>query len=77
MAHASLHRAEKVRMTTTLTYPEAPPERGRGARVDGGSRLLHLSHYAHYHFDWSATVGHNEACQFFTDFGMSETCLNS
>jgi CO/xanthine dehydrogenase Mo-binding subunit len=22
-------------MTTTLTYPEAPPERGRGARVDG------------------------------------------
>ena len=22
-------------MTTTLIYPEAPPERGRGARVDG------------------------------------------
>ena len=22
-------------MTTTLTYPEAPPECGRGARVDG------------------------------------------
>src|SRR5437879_8359104 len=35
MAHGSLRQAEEVRMTTTLTYPEAPPERGRGARVDG------------------------------------------
>jgi hypothetical protein len=26
--------------------------------------LLHLSHYARYHFGWPATVGRNEACQF-------------
>jgi len=27
-------------MTTSFAYPDVPPERGRGARGDGGSRPL-------------------------------------
>ncbi len=33
-------------MTTTLTYPEAPPERGRGARVDGELKVSGQLMYA-------------------------------
>ena len=37
MAQGALRCTEEVRMPTTLAYPEAPPERGRGVRVDGVS----------------------------------------
>src|SRR5919204_975992 len=33
-------------MTTTLTYPEAPPERGRGVRVDGELKVSGQLMYA-------------------------------
>src|SRR5437899_9670186 len=40
MAHGALRCIEEVRMPTTLAYPEAPPERGRGARVDGELKVI-------------------------------------
>jgi CO/xanthine dehydrogenase Mo-binding subunit len=33
-------------MPTTLAYPEAPPERGRGARVDGKLKVSGQMLYA-------------------------------
>ena len=33
-------------MPTTLAYPEAPPERGRGARVDGELKVIGQMLYA-------------------------------
>ena len=33
-------------MPTTLAYPEAPPERGRGARVDGELKVIGHMMYA-------------------------------
>src|SRR5919199_6718888 len=46
MAHGTLLGTEEVRMPTTLAYPEAPPERGRGARVDGELKVRGQMMYA-------------------------------
>src|SRR5918996_1375852 len=46
MTHASVRPSEEVRMTTSLAYPEAPLERGRGARVDGELKVCGQLLYA-------------------------------
>ena len=46
MAHGALRCAEEVCIPTTLAYPEAPPERGRGARVDGELKVSGQMLYA-------------------------------
>src|SRR2546423_13278612 len=46
MVHGALRCTEEVRMPTTLAYPEAPPERGRGARVDGELKVIGQMMYA-------------------------------
>src|SRR5919198_4738730 len=46
MAYDALRCTEEVRMPTTLAYPEAPPERGRGARVDGELKVSGQLMYA-------------------------------
>src|SRR5215468_6743994 len=46
MAHDALRYTEEACMPTTLAYPEAPPERGRGARVDGELKVSGQMLYA-------------------------------
>jgi len=46
MAHSALRCTEEVRMPTTIAYPEALPERGRGARVDGELKVIGQMMYA-------------------------------
>src|SRR4029450_2394225 len=46
MAHGAVRYTDEVRQTTTLAYPEAPPERGRGARVDGELKVSGQMLYA-------------------------------
>src|SRR6266705_1632508 len=46
MMHGSLRRAEEVHMVTTLIYPEAPLERGRGSRVEGELKVSGQLMYA-------------------------------
>src|SRR5215510_12081025 len=46
MAQGALRCTEEVRMPTTLAYPEALPERGRGARVDGELKVIGQMMYA-------------------------------
>src|SRR5262245_22042073 len=46
MVHGSLRRTEEVRMATTLIYPEAPLERGRGTRVEGELKVSGQLMYA-------------------------------
>src|SRR5262245_57362581 len=46
MAHAARRYTEEVRMVPPLAYPEAPPERGRGVRVDGELKVSGQMLYA-------------------------------